>query len=86
MFDWFKNREKGKTDNVVPFPEKTPYIVPPAPVPEKPATVFYRLGVTDTNTVAFSMGVTEVTMTKGGVRALIEQLQLFHDQLSEDEE
>ena len=84
MFDWFKNKGKGMTDNVVPFPEKVPHLVPPVPVPEKPATVFYRLGVTDTNTIAFSMGVTEVTMTKAGVQSLIELLQVFRDQLTED--
>jgi hypothetical protein len=86
MFDWFKNKGKDITDNVVPFPEKVPHIVPPAPVPKKQATVFYRLGVTDNNRVAFSMGMTEITMTKTGVQALIEQLQVFRDQLADDQE
>lgn len=82
MFDWIKRM--GSKDNVLTFPDKVPYIAPP--VPEKPATVFYRLGVTDTNTLAFSMGVTEVTMTKAGVQSLIEQLQVFRDQLTDDED
>ena len=73
------------SDNVVSFPEKVPYIVPPAPEPEKPATVFYRLGVTDANRLAFSMGMMEITMTKSGVQALIEQLQVFRDQLQDEE-
>ena len=71
-------------DNVVPFPEKVPYIVPP--VPEMPAKVFYRLGITDSNRVAFSMGPTEITMTKAGIQNLIEQLAVFRDQLQEDQD
>ena len=72
------------SDNVVSFPEKVPYIVPPVPEPEKPATVFYRLGVTDSNTVALSMGMYEITMNKSGVQSLIEQLQVFRDQLQDE--
>ena len=82
MFDWIK--KLGSKDNVVPFP--VPMIEPPVPVPEKPATVFYRLGVTDANTVAFSMGIYEITMTKQGVQSLIEQLQVFRDQLTDNED
>ena len=70
-------------DNVIPFPDTVPYIVPPAP--EEPAKVFYRIGVTDKNSVAFSMGMTEITMTKAGVQSLIEQLQVFRDQLLDEE-
>lgn len=99
MFDWFKNmfdspKHPGddRTDmekigddmkKVIPFPDKVPYIVPP--VPEMPAKVFYRLGVTDSNRVAFTMGATEITMTKAGVQNLIEQLQVFRDQLDDEE-
>lgn len=86
MFDWFKNKGKGTTDNVVPFPEKIPYIVPPEPEPEAPAIVFYRIGVTDKNRISLSMGMTEITMTKTGVQSLIEQLQVFRDQLSDEAE
>jgi len=85
MFDWFKSKGKGMSDNVVPFPEKVPYIVPPRPEPEKPATVFYRLGVTNENRLAFSMGMHEITMTKLGVQHLIDQLSLFRDQLKDEE-
>lgn len=70
------------TDNVIPFPDKVPYIVPP--VPEEPAKVFYRLGVTDKNRVALSMGIYEITMTKAGIENLIQQLQVFRDQLQEE--
>ena len=98
MFDWFgkvfsrreypswndvpppSDMEKVNNDmsKVIPFP----YIVPPES--ETPAKVFYRLGVTDKNSVSFSMGMMEITMTKAGVQNLIEQLQVFRDQLQEE--
>lgn len=83
MFDWFK---KPDYSNVVKFPGPVPYIVPPAPVPQEPATVFYRLGVTDKNRVALSMGMHEITITKAGVENLIQQLQVFRDQLRDEEQ
>ena len=83
MFDWFKNKGKEPT-NVVPFPkpEAVPYVTPP----EKPATVFYRFGITDQNRVAFSMGYSEITMTKQGVQDMIDQLEFFKSQLKEEED
>ena len=77
MFDWFKKN----TDNVVKFP--TDYVAPPPR--EEPAKVFYRIGVTDQNLIAFSMGMMEITMTRAGVQSLIEQLQVFRDQLTDEE-
>ena len=84
MFDWFKRPDYS---NVVKFPEtpKVPYIVPPEP-PEEPAKVFYRIGVTDKNCLAFQVGYSELTMTRKGVQNLIEQLQVFRDQLTDDED
>ena len=79
MFDWFK-KDRG---NVVNFP--TPYVVPPIPVPEEPATIFYRIGVTDKNRVAFSMGMSEITMTRAGINNMIQQLEVFRDQLTDEE-
>jgi hypothetical protein len=88
MLDWFKRKNK-MPDNVVPFPEpketpKMPYIVPPTPEPEKPAKIFYRLGVTDNNRVAFSMGMSEITMTKLGCQQMIYQLEVFMNQLHDE--
>lgn len=84
MFDWFKSREERKAeyDNVVKFPapQAVPY-VEPAPEPEKPAHTFYRIGVTDNNRVAFSMGMSEITMTKLGCQQMIEQIEVFMNQL-----
>lgn len=89
MFDWFKSRKEREEDynNVVKFPEipKVPYLVPPAPPePEKPARIFYRIGVTDNNRVAFSMGQSEITMTKLGCEQMIEQIEVFMNQLRDE--
>jgi hypothetical protein len=84
MFDWFKKREYT---NVVKFPEpkSVPYI-DPLPEPEKPATTYYRLGITDTSRVSFQMGYSEITMNADGVDNMIRQLQVFRDQIREYEE
>ena len=89
MFDFFrfrKNVENQEADNVVKFPkpEAVPYIEPPKEK-EKPSTVFYRLGVTDNNRVAFSMGYSEITMNRQGVQNLIDQLTFFMNQLEDEE-
>lgn len=99
MFNWFdktfRRREYLQDDRsdsekvaddmnkVIPFPElkSTPA---PAPEPEKPAKIFYRMGVTDNNRVAFSMGYSEITMTKLGVQNMIDQLTVFRDQLHDE--
>ena len=89
MFDWFKSREERAKDydNVVKFPkpEAVPYVAPPAE-PEKPAKIFYRIGSTDRNRVAFSMGMTEITMNREGVQNMIDQLTVFMNQLHDEEE
>lgn len=87
MFDWFK---KPSYNNVVQFPKpeaapNNPYIEPPKE-PEKPAVTFYRLGITDNNRVSFAMGYSEITMSAAGVDSMIKQLEVFRDQLLEDEE
>lgn len=96
MFDWFnktfRRREytvDQKTDlekigedmnKVIPFPEVQP------PKEEKPATTFYRIGVTSNNRVSFQMGYSEITMNKQGVDNLIKQLELFRDQLNDEDD
>ena len=92
MFNWFRNIFDGPKypgddmKKVIPFPEKVPYIVPSVPVPEKPAQTYYRLGLTDNNRVSFTMGYSEITLSKVGVQNLIEQLQVFRDQLQAETE
>jgi hypothetical protein len=80
MFDFFKKREYS---NVVPFPEpKTvPYIEPPAPE-EKDPTIHYTIGHTSDNRIAFKMGYSTLTMNRIGVQQLIDQLELYKNQLS----
>jgi hypothetical protein len=87
MFDWFKSREERKAEynNVVKFPAPVPNVEPPAE-PEKPAKIFYRIGVTDQNRIAFSMGMSEITMTKLGVQNMIDQLETFKSQLQDEED
>jgi hypothetical protein len=69
---------------VVPFPELKA-VPAPEPEPEKPGRVFYRLGLTDNNRVAISMYYGELTMNGAGVQRLIDQLEFYKSQLSEDE-
>jgi hypothetical protein len=69
--------------DVLKFPEvKAVPKMPEVKPPEKPATVFYRLGMTDNNRVSLSMGVSEILMTKEGVENLIAQLASFRDTLA----
>ena len=73
-------------NKVLPFPElKT---VPKAELPKEELSpkIFYRIGVTDKNRVSFQMGYSEITMTKLGVRNLIDQLELFQGQLRDETE
>jgi hypothetical protein len=83
MFDFFKSRKEREAEynNVVKFPAPVPYIEPP----EQPAKIFYRIGVTDQNRIAFSMGMSEITMTKLGVQHMIDQLETFKSQLQDEE-
>ena len=72
-------------NKVVPFPELK-LAPPPMPEVEQPAKIFYRLGLTDNNRVALSVGVMEITMSKVGVDHMIQQLQVFRDQLTNEQD
>lgn len=88
MFNWFKGKKGDSTEsNVVPFPElkEVPKVEPPKQE-EKPATIFYRIGVTDKQRVAFSMGYSEITMNKRGVQQMIDQLTVFMNQIEDEDE
>jgi hypothetical protein len=84
MFDFLK-----KKNNVVQFPEvpktevATPYTPPKE---EKPATTYYRLGITSNGRVSFQMGYSEITMNAGGINNMIEQLEVFRDQILQYED
>jgi hypothetical protein len=80
MFDLFKKNKLPK--NVVPFPapQAVPKVEPPKE-PEKPATTYYRLGITNNGRVSFQMGYSEITMNAGGIDNMIKQLECFRDQI-----
>lgn len=82
-----KAMEYTDPNNVVKFPEaksvpKMPEVVPPK---EKPATVFYRFGITDNGRLAFGMGYSEITMNKQGVQNLIDQLEHFKSYMEDED-
>ena len=86
--DWNKVEDDMKTvgddmSKVIQFPalKAAPE---PAPEPEQPAKIFYRLGLTDNNRVAFSMGYSEVTMNSAGVQRMIDQLEFYKSQLEDE--
>jgi hypothetical protein len=84
MFDFFKSRKEREEEynNVVKFPAPVPQVEPPVE-PEKPAKIFYRIGATDQNRVAFSMGQMEITMNKQGCQQMIDQLTVFMNQIDD---
>ena len=81
MFDWITG--KGKENNVVPFPIKDKTQDTPKSE-QKPVTVFYRFGITDSNRLAFQMGYSEITLNKQGVQCLIDQLEFYKSQLTDE--
>jgi hypothetical protein len=101
MFDWFGKvfgRREYSTDmasdmekigndmsKVIQFPELKA-VPAPEPEPEKPGRVFYRLGLSDNNRVSLSMYYGEILMNGPGVQSLIDQLEFYKSQLTEDEE
>ena len=79
MFNWFKRPDYS---NVVKFPEKVPapYIEPPKREYEPEA--IYSIGTTAEGThMTFRLGYTTLTMTKQGCQDLIDQLEVFKNQL-----
>lgn len=78
MFDWFGR--KPDYDNVVKFPEQVKVPAPYADPPMKEQE-YYSIGVTSENRVTFKIGYSTLTMNRKGVENLIQQLQVFRDQL-----
>jgi hypothetical protein len=85
MFDWMKKNKMPA--NVVPFP--APKVVapvePPAPKEKDPA-IHYTIGHTDDNRVAFKLGYSTLMMNYYGVQTLIDQLELYQEQLHKEED
>ncbi len=92
MFDFFRRKTAKEyldsASNVYNLPK--PKAVPPMPEvappkEEESAKIFYRLGLTDNNRVAFSMGYSEITMNREGCQQMIDQLKFYQSQLYDDE-
>lgn len=79
MFNLFGNSK----NNVYTLP--VPKVEPPKEE-EKPATTYYRLGITSNGRVSFQMGYSEITMNAGGINNMIAQLELFRDQILQYED
>lgn len=92
MFNFFKSKknvEDAEKDNVVDFSKElksVPQVKAPEPPKEKEpeGKIFYRLGLTDNNRVAFSMGYSEITMNHAGCQQMIDQIEFFQSQLREE--
>ena len=84
MFDLFKKNKMPA--NVVPFPapKAVKPVEPPAPK-EKDPTTYYSIGHTDDNRVTLRMGYTTLTMNYHGVQNLIDQLELYQNQLHKED-
>ena len=80
MLDLFRKNKMPK--NVVPFPapKAVSPVKPPTPE-EKDPTTYYSIGHTDDNRVTLRMGYTTLTMNSQGVQNLIDQLELYQQQL-----
>lgn len=84
MFDWFKK----KSSNVVPFPDRksVPETKDEQPAPkEKNPTIHYTIGHTDDNRVSFVIGYSTLTMNHQGVQMLIDQLEMYKNQLQTEQ-
>lgn len=77
MFDWIRGGKDNSTD-LVPYPD---YVKPKA---EKPAQVYYKIGVAEDNRVSLTIGLNELRMNKVGVQNLIDQLTVFMNQLPDN--
>lgn len=87
MFDWFSKKDAysdSAKDNVYNLPKLSAVPEVALPKKEEPAKIYYRLGLTDNNRIAFSMGYTEILMTSVGCQQMIDQLEFFQSQLYDD--
>jgi hypothetical protein len=85
MLDLFKKNKMPK--NVVPFPapKAVAPVEPPAPKEKDPA-IHYTIGHTDDNRIAFRLGYSTLVMNYQGVQTLIDQLELYQEQLHKEKD
>lgn len=92
MFDFFRRRTAkdymDEASNVYNLPKpklvEPTQPIPPKPEPTKEAKIFYRIGATDQNRVAFSMGHMEITMNREGCQQMIDQITVFMNQIQDE--
>jgi hypothetical protein len=81
MFDWFTKPIYTKS---VRFPAPIPYITAPTEREDPPA--IYSIGITSESThMTFKLGHTTLTMNKIGCQQLIDQLEVFKNQLKDEQ-
>ena len=91
MFDLFRRKTAkeymDEANNVynLPKPKLVPPVEPPAPKEKDPA-IHYTIGHTDDNRVAFRLGYSTLMMNYQGVQTLIDQLELYQEQLHKEED
>jgi hypothetical protein len=90
MFDWFNKGKdtysKEEVGKIYKFPE--PKEIPPtphiAPLATHTPESIYTIGVTAANShITFTMGYTTLTMNKKGCQDLIDQFEVFKNQLKD---
>lgn len=82
MFNMFGKKDyvtKGTTtdNDYVDF-------VPEVKAQEKPPVTYYTLGITSENRVELRIGYASIAMNKRGLEDLINQLEVFHDSLNDE--
>jgi hypothetical protein len=77
IFDWFKRPDYT---NIVKFPKP---VKTPAPYIEPQE--YYSIGITNDNQIRFKIGYSTLTMNQKGCENLIEQLELFKNQLRDND-
>ena len=83
IFDFFRKRDYN---NVVKFPQAVPHVEPPPsePEPQPEPQLVYSIGVTDSGAhMTLKLGLNTLTMTKLGCQQLIDQLEVFKNQLKD---
>ena len=75
MFDMFKKPKEYWAPQIPPLPQVT--------LPDVKEEICYMVGKASDGKIAFRMGYSTLTMTKKGCENLIEQLQVFVDQMEE---
>lgn len=78
MLDWFSKKDYPKASEAPQYSETKEQKKEPN---EPTGRTMYSLGLTDNSRVSLKMGYSEITMNPQGVQNLIDQLELFKQQI-----